>query len=158
MFALDADDLDTELDATPWAPVGFERHERERVVGLVRSRHAALVASVRLVPLRSIDRLASALGHVAAFVESDRHFELFTKHGLLSPYLSALYAAADDALTGNARAVPPTADPATRPLRAHRVHEEGAKLERVADTLPDDVRAAVAETFGAFRRFEDDLA
>ena|SRR6185312_7512475 len=145
MFPLDAEDLDTELDATPWTCAGFERHERERVVGLVRSRHVALAASARLVPHRSIARLASALGHVAAFVESDRHFELFIKHGLLSAYLSAVYVAAHDALTG-------------RPLRAHRVHEEGAKLERIADTLPDDVRAAVAETFGAFRRFEDDLA
>ena len=77
-----------------------------------------------------------ALRHVAAFAASERHAELFEKRGLLGPYLGAVYLAAEDALDGRAP-------------RLAGVAAERARLERLADALPDDVRAAVFETFDA---------
>ena len=145
LFALDADELDTELDAVPWGRPSLERHERERLADLVRSRHETLARAARSVDGRSLAALVTALGHVAAFGGSDRHAELFGKTGLLGGYLSAVYAAAHDGVTA-------------RPLRLERVDEEHRRLASVADALPEDVRAALLETFAAFDRFAADLA
>ena len=161
-FALDVEDLDTDLDTMPWSHTRafVERSELQFIAESVRARHVTLAreidrvmeSAVAVVPpcLGSLALLGSALGNVAAFVDSTTHRELFCKEGMLSPYLSAVYIALHDVLEhlheGRALA-----------SRFDKAMVEQHRLDRVCGILPPDVSAAVLEAFVALSRFTDDL-
>jgi hypothetical protein len=113
--------------------------------------------------------LANALRATCGFVLSHEHRELFAKDGLVEPYLSAVHMWTSDvteSLTDLARELNALAPnwsalrervEAAEWIHARALHEQ-AKLDRVKDALPEDLRAAVLELFDAFTLFKRDLA
>lgn len=171
-FALDVEDLDTDLDTMPWSHMRAfaERSELQFIAESVRARHVTLAREIdrvmessdTVVPpcLGSLALLGGALGNVAAFADSTIHRELFCKEGMLSPYLSAVYIALHDVLE---HLHPPVGDHEAREARSlasrfDKAMLEQHRLDRVCGILPPDVSAAVLEAFVALSRFTDDVA
>ena len=131
------------------------------------SAQAAQLALRKCVGRMSV--LSSALVNVCAFVASATHRELFAAEtGLLEPYLSSVLLWASDVtetlrhLAGELNALAPDWD-AFRASLDHvawvyaRAAGEQSRLAGVADTLPPDVRAALAEVFIALRALKRSL-
>jgi len=200
LFALDDEDIQTDLESNAWQPeehvrhdsfVGALPHERS-LEDHVREEDEALAASVtRLeivceafdsvdpsahaaeVSLRkrvgALAMLSNALRATCGFVLSAEHRELFAPGGLVEPYLASVHmwtADVTETLTELARelnALSPDWSKLRDRLAAAewvfaRAESEGERLDRVQDTLPDDLRAAIAELFAAIAVFKRDLA
>jgi hypothetical protein len=184
MFPLDDEDIMTDLEQEPWTGGSFigplpeapllnetltkavECLERtcEAFDSVDPSAEAAELSLRRRVGALSL--LTSALGNVYAFAGSPTHRELFVRDtGLLEPYTSNVTMWASDVaetLVHLARELNTLAPnwAAFRECMSNvewihaRAASEQTRLERVADTLPDDLRAAVDELEFALARFK----
>lgn len=200
MFALDDEDIETDLDADAWAPNPGLRQDsfvgelpRETTLeDRIREEDDALVASITRLELiceafDSVDpsafaaelalrkrvgalaMLSNALRNTCGFVLSREHRELFAeREGLLAPYLASVHmwtADVTETLTDLGRelnALAPAWSSLRDRLRAadwiyDRAMTEQRKLDRLADTLPDDLLAAIDELFAALAFFKHDL-
>jgi hypothetical protein len=193
MFALDDEDIETDLDVSPLRQDSFvgELPREATLEDHVRGEDEALAQSVARLEyiceaFDSVDpsagaaetalrkragglaMLSNALRATCAFVLSTEHRELFARGGLLEPYLSDVHMWTGDVtetLTDLARQLNAVAPDwfALRErlenakwIHAHALVEH-RKLDRIKDTLPDDLRAAVDELFIAFACFTRDL-
>ncbi len=192
MFALDDEDIETDLDASAWEPsagsfVGtlpqeatledHVRHEDEALASSIAkleiiceafdsvdpSAHAAELSLRKRVG--ALAMLSNALRATCGFVLSADHRELFAHGGLLEPYLAGVHmwtADITETLSDLARdlnALSPDWCALRDRLRAadwiyERTLVEQRKLDRVADTLPEDLQAAVDELFVALASFK----
>jgi hypothetical protein len=114
----------------------------------------------------SLALASNALTHVCAFITSSTHRELFMREtGLVEPYLGSVAMWTGDVaetlehLATELNELAPNWA-AFRECMSNvewvyaRVEGERVRLERVADTLPDDVRAAVMELIAAVTSFK----
>jgi hypothetical protein len=116
----------------------------------------------------SLSVLCGALGMVAVQVERADYAEMFTGEGILAPYLAGVYLWAGDvtetlatlardlnALTPNWSAFRERLDDVAW-IRDMAVTEQG-RLDRIVDTMPEDLRDALDELFIAFVGFKHKL-